>query len=146
MTRKKATLLLLITVFLPIGIVSVFLCFRQVIERVSEIHRDFAALWNVTDALQIYVLSTQEWPKEWDCLIPSLQLVEPRYADDGISFLRQRVDVNFAVDMCSTIQDDVWYVRLRTDRMEGEEQIANDRLRSMIARIRIDGENDLNSH
>ena len=145
MTRKEATLLLLITALFLLGIVSVLYFFAHFVERVSEHHRDFAALWNVTDALQMHVSSTKEWPRQWDCLIPSLRLVEPRYADGDISLLRQRVDVNFAVDVCLTIQADDWYVRLRSERMEAEQQIANDRLRSLVVEIGIDGDKDLDS-
>jgi hypothetical protein len=99
-----------------------------------------AALWNVTDAIQRYVMSTRQWPSDWQCLQPHLVSIDAMaYCDGDITFATQRVDVNFSVKIHPSVplysDSDHWHVRLKSGRMPSEQQAANDRLRDFLSRL-----------
>jgi len=87
---------------------------------------DFAALWNTTDALQHYVATTKQWPRDWDALSASLASVDPAYSDGDISFAKDRVEINFGVEIGSPPRASGWCVRLKSGRVKNPpaEQVA----------------------
>jgi hypothetical protein len=89
---------------------------------------DFEVLCNTEDAIRAYVQKNHKWPPDWESLRSSLAEV-----GGDLSFARERVEVNFAVDLKSERHDDDWYVRLKAGNIPGEEQNANDRLRKSVA-------------
>jgi len=105
---------------------------------------DFAALWNTTDALQHYVATTKQWPRDWDALSASLASVDPAYSDGDISFAKDRVEINFGVEIGSPPRASGWCVRLKSGRMKPEQEDANKGLRDGL--VHLKRLTDLNSH
>ena len=132
-TRKHAVLL--VYAWFLVGAVSVPLSVIWFRDRVSENLADFSALWNTTDALEHHIVTNKEWPGDWDALGPSLAYVDPRYRGGDFSSAQERVEVNFRVDPDIAAFGRDWYVRLKSGRMDPEQDAANKRLRDLITRL-----------
>ena len=90
-----------------------------------ETARDFSALWNTTDAIEHYIEEHQQWPSNWQSLQPSVAATN---GPNDISFLRQRIEVNFQVGQTRAPLNGDWYVRVKSGRISKEQSTANDRL------------------
>lgn len=102
----------------------------------SRTMSDFAALWNTTDALQHHVLTNKQWPRDWEALTPSLAYVDAKnYSSGDISFLKDRVEINFDLDLNSPRGRSDWYVRLKSGGIQPEQENANQRLGDVIGRV-----------
>jgi hypothetical protein len=118
-----------------LGVVAIVGVCVVVPQQITTTMSDFSTLWTTADALQHHVLKNGQWPQDWNTLKPSLAYIDPRYSDGDISFLEERVEVNFGINMESSLQDGEWYVRLKSGRMEPEEDAADERIRNVIAKM-----------
>lgn len=130
--RKNAKFVVVAAIILLVAVVVLGITF--VPPYILRTMSDFAALWNTTDALQHHVATTKQWPHDWDALSPSFAFVDPAYSDRDISFAKDRVEVNFDVEIGSPPSAGDWCVRLKSDRMKPEQESANKRLRDLIER------------
>jgi hypothetical protein len=91
--------------------------------RSIQMMREFANLWNTTDAIQVYIGQNHKWPRDWDAFSSSFIAVGSRS-----SYVRDSVVVNFAVGCERTPQPGDWYVHLKSWDIPGEVRTANERL------------------
>lgn len=87
---------------------------------------DFSALWNTTDGIQHHISEFHQWPRDWESLRPSVRAVD---GSAEISYLRERIEVNFEVDRTTSSLNDAWYVRVKSGRLPNEQATANQQLR-----------------
>lgn len=130
--RKKVinSLLVLFFVFLIFIAVSAvvvpYITFRNM--------DDFYALWETTDAIMHYLGEHRKWPESFDSLEDSFLAMN--VDRDRVDNLRERVDIEFQVDVDQEPQSDDWYVQLKSGRMGPEEEKANRRLRNSVRNLR----------
>ena len=89
---------------------------------------DFEALCDAEDSIRAYIDKSHKWPRDWESLTPALA---SRGSD--VTYARDRVDVNFAIDLKSEPRADEWYLRVKSGVIPGEERNANDRLRNTVS-------------
>ena len=130
--RKTAQFFLAVTVASLVALVRLGTVF--VPAHRSETMSDFAALWNTTDALQLYVATRKQWPRDWHALSSSFAHIDRAYSSGDVSLARERVQVNFTVEIGSPPRANEWYVQLTSGRMEPEQANANTRLRAVVKR------------
>lgn len=134
MRREKKSTLLFLFVVVTVIILSVVL-FRVYVVHVSRTLSNFSALWNTTDALLHYVQKNREWPSDWESLSESLEHVDPQYSSGNYSFLKERVEVNFNVDIDQLDRSSRSYVRLKNNCMPPEQERANRRIHRTLIEL-----------
>ncbi|MGE3182144.1 MAG: hypothetical protein AB7N71_10970 [Phycisphaerae bacterium] len=73
--------------------------------------RQYGAFSKSADALRHYVKQKHEWPRDWESLSPSFRVVDPTERLGSVSELKDRVDINFGVDLNKLPQSEDWYIR-----------------------------------
>jgi len=98
---------------------------------------DFSDLWNTSDTLMHYVRERQEWPGSFEDLNGTFPKFRPGFKSKDLDFLKEKIEVNFDVDLSQKPQSNDWYVRLKSGRMLPEQKEANDRIRSVVSELSI---------
>lgn len=146
MLRRKATIVLIALCSVPLLWTVASFIWAITVE-VPRIMGDSSALWNVTDALTLHIRTDEKWPDDWSQLSSTLAFVNPSYESDGLSFAQDRVAINFDVDIDAPQGENESYVRLKSGRMQPEEERANKRILQSIeshqSRSRIGNESEL---
>jgi len=96
---------------------------------------DLEALTATSFAIERFISERQQWPQSWESLAPYFADLEPPRDDDDVSEARKRIEVNFQIDFRKTSRPSDWYVHVKSQTNEAQEDEQNYMLRQRITEL-----------